>query len=73
MRRRNARDVMTERVVTVRADQPLSTAIDRMARYGFSALPVVDAFYRLVGIVSLIDVIRARLELYKRRTPYRRP
>jgi CBS domain-containing protein len=53
---------MTTRVVTVRSDDPLTTAVERMTRYGFSALPVVDARYRLVGIVSLLDVLRYREE-----------
>ncbi len=51
---------MTTRVVTVRSDDPVTTAVERMTRYGFSALPVVDARYRLVGIVSLLDVLRQR-------------
>jgi CBS domain-containing protein len=57
------RDVMTTRVVTVRSDEPVSAAVDRLTRYGFTALPVVTASFRLVGIVSLLDVLRYR-ELY---------
>jgi CBS domain-containing protein len=53
---------MTTRAVTVRSDDPVTTAVERMTRYGFSALPVVDARYRLVGIVSLLDVLRHREE-----------
>jgi CBS domain-containing protein len=53
---------MTARVVTVRSDDQVTTAVERMTRYGFSALPVVDARYRLVGIVSLLDVLRQREE-----------
>ena len=54
-----ARDVMTSRVVSVQPD----TAIDR-ARYlltenRFSALPVVDGRYRVVGIVTTLDLLRA--------------
>lgn len=51
---------MTTRVVTVRADSPVSVAVERMTRYGFSALPVVSAAHRLVGIVSLLDILRHR-------------
>lgn len=51
---------MTARVVTVRSDAPISAAVERMTRYGFSALPVVDAAHRLVGIVSLLDIVRFR-------------
>lgn len=51
---------MTVRVVTVRADEPTSAAVERMTRFGFSALPVVSATFRLVGMVSLLDVLRYR-------------
>jgi CBS domain-containing protein len=51
---------MTARVVTVRSDEPMSAAVDRMTRFGFSALPVVTASFRLVGMVSLLDVLRCR-------------
>ncbi len=53
---------MTARVVTVRSDEPISAAVERMTRFGFSALPVVSASFRLVGIVSLLDVLRYREE-----------
>lgn len=51
---------MTGRVVTVWADAPLSRAQERMAESRFSALPVVDRRFSLVGIVSLFDVLRHR-------------
>lgn len=55
-----AREIMTERVVTVWEDAPLSRAEQRMAEFRFSALPVVDRAFRLVGIVSLVDLLRHR-------------
>ena len=58
--RRNVRDVMTTRVVSVLPDAPVSRAVDLMQRYGFSALPVANARYHLVGMISLLDVIRLR-------------
>jgi CBS domain-containing protein len=51
---------MTTRVVSVHADDTVAAAVDRMTRYGFSALPVTSSSFRLVGIVSLLDVIRYR-------------
>jgi CBS domain-containing protein len=51
---------MTSRVVSVRSDDTVATAVDRMTRYGFSALPVVSPTFRLLGVVSLLDVIRYR-------------
>ncbi|WP_169394932.1 CBS domain-containing protein [Pseudonocardia xinjiangensis] len=56
------RDLMTSRVVTVRSDEPLSAVVERMTRFGFSALPVVSPSFRLVGMVSLLDVLRFREE-----------
>ncbi len=57
---RSVRDYLTSRVVTVRPDAPVSRAVDLMRTYGFSALPVADAAYRLVGMISLLDVLRFR-------------
>lgn len=51
---------MTQRVVTVRGEDRVATAVARLIEFGFSALPVVDARNRLVGIISLIDVLRHR-------------
>lgn len=56
------RDIMTPRVVTVRSGEPVAAAVERMTRFGFSALPVVTTSSRLVGIVSLLDVLRYRQE-----------
>ncbi|MDN5916431.1 MAG: CBS domain-containing protein [Pseudonocardia sp.] len=55
-----AREIMTERVVTIWEDAPLSRAEQRMAEFRYSALPVVDRAFRLVGIVSLVDLLRHR-------------
>ncbi|WP_232665628.1 CBS domain-containing protein [Pseudonocardia sp. TRM90224] len=59
---RLVRDLMTSRVVTTRPEEPVSAAVERMTRYGFSALPVVTSSSRLVGMVSLLDVLRFREE-----------
>jgi CBS domain-containing protein len=53
---------MTRRVVAVREDDPVELAERRMVAAGFSALPVVRGVDRLVGIVSLVDVLRMREE-----------
>lgn len=51
------RDVMTEEVVTVHADQDQEEVARVLARYGFIAMPVVDNQNRIVGIVTYDDVI----------------
>jgi CBS domain-containing protein len=55
-----ARDVMTTRVVTVGPDDPVSVAVHKMTELRYSALPVIDRRFRLVGMISLIDVLRHR-------------
>lgn len=55
-----ARDVMTTRVVTVGPDDPISVAVHKMTELRFSALPVIDRRFRIVGMISLIDVLRHR-------------
>ncbi|MGI5129157.1 CBS domain-containing protein [Pseudonocardia sp. CA-107938] len=57
-----ARDIMTTRVVTVRADAPLARAEQLFKEYSFSALPVLDRSSRLVGIISGIDILRHRAD-----------
>jgi CBS domain-containing protein len=54
------RDLMTTRVVYLRTDETVANAVELMTRYGFSALPVLTAGGRIVGIVSLLDVLRFR-------------
>jgi CBS domain-containing protein len=53
---------MTTRVVTVGPDDPLAVAVHKMTELRFSALPVIDRRFRLVGMISLIDVLRHREE-----------
>lgn len=53
---------MTTRVVSLRSDETVATAVQRMTEYGFGALPVVSPAGRLIGIVSLLDVLRYREE-----------
>jgi len=43
-------------------DDPASRAVDLLRRYSFSALPVADRGYHLVGMISLLDVLRWREE-----------
>ncbi len=56
----HARDVMTTRVVTARPEDDLVRTVHRMTELGYSSLPVVDARFRPVGIISLLDVLRHR-------------
>jgi CBS domain-containing protein len=56
-----ARDIMTTPVTAVRPGAPIKEAAAVLAARGFTALPVVDADNRLVGIVTEADLVRDRL------------
>lgn len=55
----NARDVMTTRVVTVKPDDDLNTALKRFTELNLDELPVVntDNAFQLVGMLRRRDVI----------------
>ncbi|HEU4422272.1 MAG TPA: CBS domain-containing protein [Pilimelia sp.] len=50
-------DVMTTDVVSVRADAPLNEVLYVFALHGVSAVPVVDAGGRVLGMVSEADLL----------------
>lgn len=54
-------DVMTTAVVSIRRGAPIEDAIDLLGTAGVSALPVVDAEQRVVGILSEADILREPL------------
>ncbi|MEV4642924.1 CBS domain-containing protein [Actinoplanes sp. NPDC049548] len=51
-------DVMTTAVVTVAEDTPYRTVVDLLIRHRLSAVPVVDDFERVTGVVSEADLLR---------------
>lgn len=51
------RDIASERVIKVRTESPKEEVAQLMKRYDLIALPVVDREDRLVGIVTIDDVI----------------
>jgi CBS domain-containing protein len=56
-----ARDIMTAPVTVVRPETPIKEAAAVLAENGFTALPVVDAEDRLIGIVTEADLVRDRV------------
>lgn len=54
--------IMTSRVVTVQADEPIVELVPVMANHGLHHIPVVDAQGRCVGMVSQSDVLAALYE-----------
>ena len=57
-----AADIMTRAVTTVTPDTSINHAMELMDQGYFRHLPVMDDG-RLVGIISVRDVVRARIEL----------
>ena len=57
-RRTSVADAMSKPAITVRADAPITTAIDQLLQNKVGALPVVDDEGRIVGILSYLDVIQ---------------
>jgi acetoin utilization protein AcuB len=51
-------DVMSKPAISVAFDCPLSDVARSFADHGIGAVPVVDKFGALVGIVSYIDALR---------------
>src|SRR5690606_33003501 len=54
-----ARDVMQTSVATVQADAPLSHVARFFLEAGIHGAPVVDEADRLLGVISVTDLIRA--------------
>ncbi len=57
MKRWTVRDVMTTEVVTVGEATHYKEIVQKLAAHGVSAVPVVDADGRVVGVVSEADLI----------------
>lgn len=55
-------EVMTERLDTVTEDTPIEKVVAVMRNGAFRRLPVVDGWGRLVGLVSLDDILALRAE-----------
>jgi len=54
---RKLKDIMNTAVVAVTTDTPQSEVAHVVAQYNFLAVPVVDSSYKLVGIVTVDDII----------------
>jgi CBS domain-containing membrane protein len=56
-------DAMQRAPLAVGPDASLGEAADRMCRYGYGCLPVVEGGDRLVGILTETDLLRAAYRL----------
>lgn len=58
MKSRNVDDVMTTTVIGVHESAPYRELVDLLVRHRVSAVPVVDAAHRVIGVVSEADLLR---------------
>ncbi len=52
-----ARDIMTADVISITGDKTLQEAVDVMAKYNISGLPVTDENNLLTGVISNTDIL----------------
>ena len=57
-----ARDIMTEKVITIPMDMPIREAAEFLIEKMISGAPVVDEAGKLCGVISLTDLARATAE-----------
>jgi CBS-domain-containing membrane protein len=72
---KTAQTIMSQPVHTVRADESLGHAVEKMLNKKLKRMPVVDADDRLVGMLSRLDVLRAvagKVSGEEERAPQRR-
>jgi len=55
-------DLMQRDVRTIRPDDTLTEAVEMLADGHVTALPVVDALRRVIGVVSATDILEAEAE-----------
>ncbi len=53
-----ARELMTDRLFTLRGWQPLTEGIIQLSEAGYSAAPVLDAAGKVIGVLAEFDCIR---------------
>lgn len=57
-----AKQVMTEKVITVHPETPIFDALQLLSRYRISGMPVINHDNEVVGILSEKDVLRLLLD-----------
>ena len=62
MKTTTAREIMTDRVISIGPDQMVTEAMKLMLRWHISGLPVVDEAGGLAGIITEIDVVNLAVD-----------
>jgi CBS domain-containing protein len=67
--KRRAKEIMRTELVTVRPDEPLSRAAQRMWEGKIGCLPVIDEERNLLGILTQADFLRLAIRMLDARSP----
>ncbi len=59
-----AADIMDRKIVKIEEDQSLKEAYDLMQLHGQGAIPVIDRNKKLVGIISVFDIL---MQIFKKK------
>lgn len=57
----NISDLMTQKLITLREDEPVGELENWMDRFRFHHLPVIDANSKLVGLITRTDYLHAMI------------
>lgn len=57
-----AAQIMTRKMITTPSDAPIAEAAALLVDHGISGMPVRDEFGRIVGVISLRDIVRFERE-----------
>lgn len=60
MKKRKAKDIMSQEVLSVQVDWPIDQLADFFIEHSISGAPVISEKGKLVGVVSLTDIVRYR-------------
>ncbi len=52
-----AKDIMTKKVITVTENETLQDVLELLSRHRFGGLPVVDKEGKIIGIISVTDIV----------------
>ena len=66
----NASDIMVRDVITVRPDDNVAYAADLLVKHDISALPVIDEYRHVLGILSEADLLRRQELSTEKRRPW---
>lgn len=50
------KDIMKRKVITTTSEEPVDIAVQKLERYNISALPVVDREFRVIGMLTAMDL-----------------